>query len=157
MAHGGLGFMTGLRADILITDRDGTPVAAVEVKNRQHLTPQVAAVLRRNLMVHGYVPSTPYYLLLSQDVGYLWKYAPPPGGDVPPDYQFSLDAVVARYLKSEPKRWLSGAELELVVLQWLIELTLDQREPTEEPEKTLAASGFLEAIRGGRVVAEAVA
>lgn len=149
--------MTDVRPDILITDHHGRPLAAVEVKNRQHLPPEVATVLRRNLVVHGYAPLTPYYLLLSQDIGYLWKNPDPKRLDAPPDYQFPLANVIARYLKSEPQRRLSGQELELVLLQWLIELTLEHPQPREEPEITLAIAGFDHAIRGGRVVAEAVA
>ncbi len=117
----------------------------------------MATTLRRNLIVHGYVPPTPYYLLLSQDVGYLWKNPDPTRLDPPPDYQFSLDNVIDRYLKSGPKRRLSEGELELVLLQWLIELTLERPASTEEPELTLAGAGFVSAIQGGRVIAEAAA
>ena len=147
--------MSDLRPDILITDRDGNPIAAVEVKNRDRLSPEVARVLRRNLAVHGYAPPTPFFLLLSQDVGYLWKNVTPQHIDVPPDYQFSLDNVISRYLKSQPKRRLSGEELELVILQWLIEVTLEHLEPYEEPDSTLVSAGFDNAVRGGRVIAEA--
>lgn len=147
--------MTNLRPDILISNQDGTPIAAVEIKNRQHLTPEVATVLRRNLAVHGYAPSVPYYLLLSQDVGYLWKNTQPHGIDAPPDYQFPMGNVISRYLKSEAHPRLSGAELELVVVQWLITLTLEPAEPHEEPENSLVTAGFLNAIQGASVVAEA--
>jgi hypothetical protein len=149
--------MSNLRSDIFITDHDGNPVAALEVKNRENLSREVATVLRRNLIVHGNAPAAPYFLLVSQDAGYLWKNAKPEDIDAPPDYQFPLNTVLARYLPSEPKRRLSGAELELVLLQWLIELTLEHPKSREEPERTLARAGFDDAIRGGRVVAEAVA
>jgi hypothetical protein len=149
--------MMTARADILVTDRSDRPVAAVEVKNQQQLSPEVAAILRRNLAVHGYLPSTPYYLMLTQDVGYLWTNADPTRLDTPPDYQLPLVNVIHRYLKSAPMRRLSGEELVLVILQWLIELTLELQPATEEPELTLAAAGFLSAIRGGRVIAEAAA
>jgi hypothetical protein len=96
-------------------------------------------------------------LLLSQDIGYLWKNPNPQYPDAPPNYEFPLGNVIDRYLKSAPKRRLSGEELELVLLQRLIELTLDHPEPTEEPELTLARAGFDSAIRRGRVIAEAVA
>jgi hypothetical protein len=149
--------MSNLRPDILISDREGAPIAAVEVKNRQDMTPEVARVLRRNLIVHGYVPPTPYFLLVSQDVGYLWKNVKPEDIDVPPDYEFPLTNVISRYLRSQPPRRLSGNELELVILEWLIELTVDHRDPHKDPERTLATAGFEDAIKGGRVVAEAVA
>ena len=149
--------MVNARADILVTDQSDRPAAAVEVKNRQQLSPEVAAILRRNHSVHGYLPSTPYYLMLTQDVGYLWTKLDPTRLDAPPDYQFPLENVIQRYLKSAPMRRLSEAELVLVILQWLIELTLELQPATEEPERTLAATGFLSAIRGGRVIAEAAA
>jgi hypothetical protein len=149
--------MIDVGPDILIMDRQGRPAAAVEVKAREQLSPEVAAALRHNLTVHGYAPPTPYYLLLTQDVGYLWKQPDPTRLDASPDYQFPLDRVIERYLKSGPKRRLGEAELELVLLQWLIGLTLEQPTPTEEPELTLARAGFDQAIRGGRVVAEPAA
>lgn len=149
--------MSNSRPDILVTDRDDNPVAAVEVKSREALSPELAAILRRNLIVHGYTPRTPYFMLLSQDVGYLWKNAAADAPDAPPEHQFPLRTVIERYLGTEPQRRLSGGELEFVILHWLIELTLGQREPGEEPESTLVAAGFAQAIRGGRVVAEAVA
>jgi hypothetical protein len=149
--------MSNSRPDILITDRDDNPVAAVEVKNRENLTPDIAAILRRNLIVHGYAPRTPYFLFMSQNVGYLWKNADSRDTDAAPDYQFPMQNVIARYLHGEPKRRLSEPELELVISYWLIELTLGLREPRMEPQSTLAKSGFDEAIRGGRVVVEAAA
>lgn len=149
--------MSTLRPDILITGQEGIPIAAVEVKNRERTSPDVARVLRRNLIVHGYLPPTPYFLLVSQDVGYLWTNVKAEDTDVPPSYEFPMTNVILRYLRSQPLRRLSGNELELVILEWLIELTVDHREPREEPESTLATAGFDGAIKGGRVVAEAVA
>jgi hypothetical protein len=100
--------MTELRPDILIVDRHGSPIAAVEVTNREHLSAELATALRRNLVAHGYVPPTPYYLLLTQYVGYLWKQPDPTRLDPSPDYQFPLDNVIQRYLRSELRRRLSG-------------------------------------------------
>lgn len=149
--------MSIVRPDILIIDRDGNPAVAVEVKNREHLSPDIARVLRRNLVVHGYTLSTPFFLLLSQDNGYLWKNATTQQIDISPDYQFPLDNVISRYLKSEPKRRLSGEELELLIVQWLIGITLEHLEPSQEPDSTLVSAGLDTAIRGGQVIAEAAA
>jgi len=65
-----------------------------------------------------------------------------------------MNKVVARYLKREPGQRLYGAELELVVLQWLTDLALGTQKVVEEPEKTLALSGFNESIKGATILAE---
>ncbi len=149
--------MSNRHTDILIKNHNDETVVAVEVKNRLNLTPEIATTLRRNLIVHGYVPQTLYFLLLSQDVGYLWKNAMLDDPQAPPDYQFSLDNVLSRYLKSESPRRLYESELELVVAQWLIGLTLEQGDPIEEPEITLRSAGLDQAIRGGSVLLETAA
>lgn len=64
-----------MSANFRIIARDGTPVALVEIKNRQNLSADVAIQYCRNLLVHGALPRSPYFLLLSQDVGYIWKDA----------------------------------------------------------------------------------
>jgi hypothetical protein len=142
--------------DIVITDPDGNPVASVEVKNRQNLSADTATILRRNLIVHGFTLPTQYYFLLSQDNGYLWKDVRLDEAYIPPTYQLPMGNVITRYLHSEPARRLSGPELELVILNWLTELTLEQPRTDEEPEHTLQVAGFIDAIQGGKVVAEAV-
>jgi hypothetical protein len=142
------------KPDILIRSPEGYPIAVVEVKNRQNLSRDVATELRRNMVVHGLLPRVPYFLLTSQDVGFLWKGAKEENLDAPPTYEFPMEKVVARYLKREPEHRLYGAVLELLVLQWLNDLTRGAHKTTEEPEKTLALAGFNESIRGATVVPE---
>lgn len=146
--------MAIVRPDILIRSPQGYPIAFVEVKNRQNMYRDVATELRRNL-VHSGVPSqVPYFMLLSQDVGFLWKGTKSENLDEPPAYEFPMDKVVRRYLELEDNRRIYGVVLELLVQQWLNDLTTSSQEPTEEPEKTLALSGFNESIKGATVVTE---
>ena len=63
--------MARFLADALIRGALGDPIAVVEIKNRENLTQDVAIQLRRNLLVHGMLPNVPYFLLVSQDVGFL--------------------------------------------------------------------------------------
>jgi len=140
--------------DILIRDDQGYPVAVVEVKNRQNLSPGLATELRHNMIMHGFPFQVPYFLLLSQDVGFLWKGAKQQIPDAAPDYTFPMDKVIGRYLKRDPNERLYGAELELLALQWLTDLTSKPQKITEEPEKTLALAGFNESIKGATVLLE---
>lgn len=106
------------------------------------------------MIAHGLPSRVPYFLLLSQDVGYLWKEPKQGNADAPPTYEFPMSPIVTRYLRRDPNERLYGAELELLALQWLTDLTLKPERDTEEPEKTLARAGFNEAIRGATVLLE---
>ncbi len=144
------------RADILIRSPDNRIIAIIEVKNRQDLSRNIAMILRRNMMAHGLLPQTLYFVLLSQDIGFLWKGSEQENLQAPPAVEFSMKQIMDRYLpEMNPEERLRGAELELLVLQWLTDLTWGSQETIEEPEKSLAPSKFLEAIQGATVTAEA--
>lgn len=133
-------------------DRPGELIAAVEVKNREGLTKDLAVSLRRNLVLNGLVPPAPYFLLVSQDRGFLWVRANPTDPDAVPAYEFSMQSVLER--RTPPERRNGRAdqpEFFMLVLDWLAELAWlgdDPSDVADEPEQTLAAAGFLEAIRG---------
>ncbi|HET8852453.1 MAG TPA: hypothetical protein VFN02_07995, partial [Ktedonobacteraceae bacterium] len=97
------------RPDILVRDPDGFPIAIVEIKNRQNLSRDVATELRRSMVAHGLPARVPYFLLLSQDVGYLWKDVKQTDLDAPPTYEFPMDKVVTRYLKEDSEQRLYGS------------------------------------------------
>jgi hypothetical protein len=77
--------------DLLVQDPDGQFVAVVEIKNLQNFTKETATILRQNPMKYSILPQIPYFLLMSQDKGFLWKEAWQEGPDTPPDYEFSMD------------------------------------------------------------------
>ena len=142
--------------DFLVRSQDGQPIAAIEVKNPQELSRDDAASLRRNMLAHGMLPRTPYFLLLSQDTGFLWNESGHKTLNAPTAYEFPMGEVVRRYLpEGDAKERLRGSQLELVVLQWLLSLTSSSQEVKAEPEKSLAPSGFLDSIKGATIIAEA--
>lgn len=143
------------RADIIIRDEQYRPIAAIEVKNRMNLTQEVATAYRRNLLVHGLTEVAPYFLLLSQDWGYLWSESGGHGLEAAPVLEFSMEDVVARYVPQRRGERLDGGFLEFIVFQWLLDLSLDVYEPTGESERSLQDTGFLDAIRGARIATEA--
>jgi hypothetical protein len=54
-----------------------------------------------------------------------------------------MDNVVKRYTKKEEwERRFYKSELELLMLQWLINLSAKPQIVTEEPEETLTRAGF---------------
>ena len=102
-------------ADILIQSPEGNPIAVVEVKNIPNLTRDEAVQLRRNLADYGVPFQTPFFLLLSQDIGFLWKDSKYENLDSQPTYEFPMDRVVARYsvsrVRQVPVRAVAACEL----------------------------------------------
>lgn len=146
---------TSRNADMLIKDAKGNTIAVIEVQNIQDLSREEATQLRRNLADFGIPFQAPFYLLLSQDSGFLWKDSSYQNLDAPPMYEFPMDNVVARYSHRNAGERLYGAVFELLAFQWLNNLTSRPSETGKEPEKTLALSGFINAIQGADVLLEA--
>ena len=139
--------------DIVISGPRGI-VAAVEVKNRQDLTPDVAMVLRRNMLAHGVVPAAQYFLLASQDRAYLWSAADV-DSNAPPAHEIPMAQVVKRYLpKDLAGQRLRSSELEFVVSQWLSDLASGRYVP-DAPDSPLVTSGFIHALRGDIIITRA--
>ena len=143
--------MAAFKADLVVQDVDGDPIAVVEVKNPQDLSLDVATEMHRNMLARGLPKHVPYFLLLSQDKGYLWKRSDNENPDSPPSYEFPMDTVVKRYEKN-PTHRLYNEVLEFLVLQWLIHLAENEQKGGDEPEQTLALSGFSDSIRGATVL-----
>ena len=146
------------RADVIVRDSAGGPVAVIEVNNREGLTPEIAAQLRRNMASHGLIGRAPYFLLVSQDVGYLWREGPDSPIDAPPAVQFPMGSVVERYAVGvlNGKR-LRGLVLKPLVVHWLSELSARrQGDLHDEAERLLAEAGLLDALRDATIEPHAV-
>ncbi len=137
-----------LNPDITIRKRDGSPIAIVEVKNKRVLTERDASYLRHTFLAHGLMEDVPYFLVLSQDVGYLWHQKALTGPEVETYIRFSMDGVLKRFMsEADLEARLHGAELELVVWQWLTEIAGNGLNADQEPERQLRSSGFLDALQ----------
>jgi hypothetical protein len=144
-----------IRPDLLVRRQDGKPIAVVEIKNSLNLSRDVATEMRRNLLTYGLHPKAPYFMLLSQDTGFLWSGLEQDGMESQPKYEFPMDTIVTRYLRTPSANTrLGGPQLELLVLQWLLDLTNGSLQVTDEPEKSLALSGLLDSIKGANIELE---
>ena len=144
-------------ADIVVQGADGNVLALVEVKNRQGLAPDIAASLRRNLIIHSGVNlRSRFFLIVSQDFGYLWDQDSPSLTEEPlPAVGFPMNSVVEHYLPSfVGGTRLSSSQLELAVAQWLWDLAHEAEDRPREPDIGLAKTDFLRLIKGGRVGTE---
>jgi hypothetical protein len=140
-------------ADVLVTSADGWPVALVEVKNRPRLTPEIATSLRSTLLEHGMAsPRVPYFLVVSQDVGFLWAQERQRDPDDPPTAEFPMQQVVSRYARWLPLgERLIGGTLDYVVADWLSDLSVGFGPQIPEATEPLEGSGFLELLKGATV------
>jgi len=141
-----------MQADIVIKDRGGILKAIIEVKNKKNLTSEAALFHYRNMMDYGLVEKAPYFLMISQDTGFLWDDLESGIISSNPKLEFVMRDVVSRYLPNLGEDRLSGSELEFLVIQWLMDFIGLASVAQTEPERSLADIGFREAILGGVVV-----
>jgi hypothetical protein len=141
------------QADVLIQGEEGWPIAMVEVKNRQGLTAEVATAIRRNLLAHGLlIQQVPFFLVVSQDAGFLWMQPKHQHPVDPPTVEFPMHPVVRHYV-----RWLGtgerlgGSALEIAVATWLSDQSVGGGPDIPETTEPLSEIGFLDAIRGATV------
>ena len=145
------------KPDIVVRSSDGYVIASVEVHNQRDFTRDKAIYLRNFLATHGLLPSTPYFLVVSQDYGYLWGdiwHNPP---DALPTYEFPMDAVAPRYTEIKPGERVYHTTFEFLIMQWLNDIANGKQSVNGEPEKTLALTGFNEAIKDADVFLEIAA
>jgi len=146
-----------MKSDLVVQSADGNIVALIEIKNMSGLSAETASSIRRNLLMHGRTDwSPPFVMIVSQDRGYLWDQRSTTHPPIQsPTSEFSMKPVVERYLPSfAGGERLRGSQLALAVEQWLFDLASNVEGRPREPASALAKTGFLESIRGGRVVAE---
>ncbi|MEM7583715.1 MAG: hypothetical protein AAF560_10080 [Acidobacteriota bacterium] len=137
-----------MQYDFVIYDQADRPVAVLEAKAQQGTTAQWASAFRRNLLAHQAHPETEYFGIITPAAFYLWRGQNDPR-DVPPDFELDL----SDYTRSLPKEALRGNAFEFVVSSLLTDLesTPSDRWPS------LSNSGFLDALKTGRLSYEAAA
>lgn len=149
----------GQQPDFAVFSSDRQLQLVVEVKGTPISDEKWAAKFRRNLLVHGVVPASPYFLLVLPDNLYLWSRPEHPA-DALPDFSADTATVLNRYLvprsHDASRSALSESGLELAVGSWLSDLTSAENSVvTDMPESAwLRTSGLSEKIRTGSIEAE---
>lgn len=145
--------------DFAVFSPDRQLQLVVEVKGTPTSDELWAAKFRRNLLTHGAVPTSPYFLLVLPDNLYLWSQ-PRSSADALPDFSADTATVLNRYLttrsNSPTRATLSERGLELAVGSWLSDLTSSENWlVTDMPESEwLKTSGLSEKIRTGSIESE---
>lgn len=130
------------RPDLVLVDAAGKPVATVEVRNPSVLTLPEASVVRDRFA--EYIRAR-FFLIVSQTRGFLFDQETQ---EYPPAAEFEMIDVVRRYYPpaTEHQRF-KGTELELIVQQWLRDLTHGDPPDPVPAEVALRDAGFLDAVR----------
>jgi hypothetical protein len=148
-------------ADLALYDRDGQLTAVAEIKNKVGTSREWAAKLRRNILAHGGFRSIDFFLLVTPDRLYLWKDAGSEPTLVEPTYEVDAHPLLEPYFARagvHPAD-VSGRAFELVVAAWLADLVRSAGSPENlaDQQRWLVESGFLGAVRNGRVEYEVAA
>jgi hypothetical protein len=141
--------------DIAILDATGAAAVLVEAKSKSGTTPDWAAAMRRNLAAHGLMPNAKFFVLATPDRVYFWMDKTIDPRAVPPDFSFRPERALQPYYEEVGLRpdELAETSFELLLASWLSELMsggAEDRLP-DEAVSWLRDSGFLTAIRGGRL------
>jgi hypothetical protein len=153
--------MASSYADLTLYDRDRRLIAVAEVKNKLGTSPDWAAKLRRNLLAHERHYSADFFLLVTPDRLYIWKNAGAAPTLVQPTYEIDAQPIFTPYFEKAGVNSsnISGHAFELVVAAWLGDLVRseEQQEALTNGQRWLVESGFLTAVRDGRIAYEEAA
>jgi hypothetical protein len=138
--------------DLFIYDRKNRLAALVDVRARRGTSREWAAELRRNLRQREGFRGAPILLVVTLDHIYLWPEADTAPDLALPAYEIEAGPVLNPYLAgtSLDLGTLGREAFELLVSAWLSAL-VHSLGTAPHDQHGLADSGFLEAVRNGRL------
>ncbi len=146
------------RVDIAAYSSDGELKLVVEVKASKGVSEDWGGKLRRNLVAHGLVPNTKFFLLALPSFFYLWLDAQSLE-ITPADYRVPTSDVLQAYLLELNSEGLTEQSLELLIMAWLRDLMDSEltRESAGSKLSWLFDSGLYESIQHGSLSSQVAA
>ena len=138
--------------DLLINNRNGQPTLIVEVKSKTNTSSEWVAKLRRNMLAHGILPLTPYFLIAFPDKFYLWKNNSKVNfiDEKEPDYIIDASSILQPYFKEIgiQDNQIRESSLEMIIASWLNEIMYSEEaiEKLKESQSWLIDSGLYSAL-----------
>ena len=141
--------------DFIAYDREGRVILLAEAKSRHGTSDTWAAKLRRNMLAHGVLPKSQYFLIATPERIYGWTQENLVPLDAPPQFTVDAQKALAPYfsrLGQNPAQ-ISPAAFELLVHTWLTDMA---RSAADQPERdpsmhSLAESGLLSSLQQAEV------
>lgn len=153
--------MATSHVDLALYNRNGRLAAVAEVKNKLGTSREWASKLRRNILAHGERYNADFFLLVTPDRLYLWKNATAAPPVVPPTYEIDTRPLFAPYFEKAGLNAndISEYAFELVAAAWLGDLARLEEQPEKltNEQRWLVESGFLSAVKDGRIAYEEAA
>lgn len=141
-------------ADLIVYSADDQARLIVEVKNRKGVTDEWAVQMHRNLIAHGLVPPTIYFLLALPDHFYLWKPSNLTESNRA-DYKVASQEILQQFANQPNLDALSEVGLELLVNSWLSRVISSPIDRKSSPELNwIFDSGLYDSINGGSIRVE---
>jgi hypothetical protein len=138
--------------DFVAYDKEGQVLLA-EAKSRRGTLESWAAGLRRNMLSHGILPSSKYFLIATPERMYLWKQQGTHAADSPPEFTIDAEKVFLPYfqrLHQEPVN-IGPEAFELLVLTWLTDITRSGRNDLNQGPFSAGLSELTGSLRQARV------
>lgn len=145
--------MSSAPVDLAVFSKDRRPILVVDVRGQRQSTAQLATGLRRNMLAHGLLPLSPYFMIATPVQLFLWRG----NADASslPEFTASAKPVLDAYgsKHSIDEGSVRGGALEIVFFSWLSDVASGLRSlsPDSEPDRLLLKSGLYEQIRDGTV------
>lgn len=131
--------------DFIAYDQEGRVLLLAEAKSRRGTSELWATGLRRNMLSHGLLPSSKYFLIATPERLYLWRQDQPDAAETPPQVTMDAEKIFRPYfqkLQQEPSK-IGPEAFEHLVLTWLKDIaqsgdrhasdrTLRQEDPSSQ-------------------------
>jgi hypothetical protein len=120
--------------DFVAYGRDGRVLLLAEAKSRRGASESWATGLRRNMLSHGVLPWSKYFLIATPERMYLWKQDQPNSADLPPEFTIDASEVFQPYflkLHLEPSK-IAPEAFDLLVLTWLTDIARSGRNQPQD-------------------------
>lgn len=148
-------------SDIIVYNQQELPVLAIEAKTKIDATVEWAIRLRRNLLAHGILPATDYFLIATPSQFFVWKNAGVDSERISPILVIDARPLLSSYFEQIDVRPgdISSSSFELIIRSWLAELIYAKlpNNQIDESIKWIVDSGLQDALDGGYLGEEVLA
>jgi hypothetical protein len=139
--------------DIVAYDREGQVLLLAETKSRRGTSESWAARLRGNMLSHGSLPWSKYFLIATPERMYLWKRERPDPAEAPPEFTIDAEKVLQPYfqrLQQEPLN-IGPEAFELIVLTWLSDITRSGASNVDQGPSSAGLSELTGSLQQARI------
>jgi hypothetical protein len=131
--------------DFIAYDRNGRVLLLAEAKSRHRTSESWATGLRRNMLSHGLLPPSEYFLIATPERLYLWRQPEQNVAEAPPQVAVDVEKVLEPYfrkLQQEPSK-IGPEAFEHLVLTWLNDIAMSGRSTPDRDLQTGASPEWL--------------